>query len=60
MHFEDDPGRLEVTYSCQDGAVEGTRKGFFDVPADPADWPRCTDGNYPKHTFFSANYFVLM
>ena len=39
--FEEDLEQLDVTFTCQDGTVEGAEKGFFDVPEDEEDWPRC-------------------
>lgn len=39
--FEEDSLQEEVTYTCQDGAVKGTKKGFFDVPETEEEWPRC-------------------
>ena len=44
LMFEDDPAQEEQTYACQDGTVSGTKKGFFDVPEEEEDWPRCLQG----------------
>ena len=44
LMFEDDPAQEEQTYTCQDGTVSGTNKGFFDVPEEEEDWPRCLQG----------------
>jgi hypothetical protein len=44
--FEDDPAQLEQTYTCQDGTVPKTTKGFFDVPKLEEDWPKCILGYY--------------
>ena len=44
LMFEDDPAQEEQTYTCQDGTVSGTTKGFFDVPEEEEDWPRCLQG----------------
>ena len=44
MLFEDDPAQVELTYTCQDGTVPDTKKGFFDVPQEEVDWPRCLQG----------------
>ena len=44
LMFEDDSAQEEQTYSCQDGTVKGTKRGFFDVPEDEEDWPRCLRG----------------
>ena len=42
--FEEDPAQEEQTYTCQDGTAPDTTRGFFDVPADEEDWPRCVRG----------------
>ena len=42
--FEEDPAQEEQTYTCQDGTAPDTRRGFFDVPDDEEDWPRCVRG----------------
>ena len=45
-NFEDDPSQLDQAYTCQDGTTAGYEdlRGFFDVPAEEADWPRCLLG----------------
>ena len=44
--FEDDPSQLDVKYTCQDGTNTGheDKRGFFDVPQNEEDWPRCLLG----------------
>ena len=44
--FEDDPSQLDVKYTCQDGTNAGheDKRGFFDVPQNEEDWPRCLLG----------------
>ena len=42
--FEEDPAQEEQTYTCQDGTAPDTTRGFFDVPTDEEDWPRCVRG----------------
>jgi hypothetical protein len=42
--FEENSTQVEVTYTCQDGSVPDTNKGFFDVPGKEKDWPRCLLG----------------
>ena len=44
FYFEEDPSQLEVTYSCQDGTVQDTSRGFFDNPDNEKEWPRCLKG----------------
>ena len=41
--FEEDPGQLDVKFTCQDGKAAGfeEKRGFFDVPDLEVDWPRC-------------------
>lgn len=39
-YFEDDYKRPSVSYTCQ--GESATNKGFFDVPEQEKDWPRCT------------------
>ena len=41
MFFEEDPALVDQYYTCQDGSVTGNLKGFFDVPSEEEDWPRC-------------------
>ena len=43
--FEEDPAQLEQTYTCQDGTAPDTNRGFFDVPVEEDEWPRCLRGN---------------
>ena len=43
--FEEDPAQLEQTYTCQDGTAPDTNRGFFDVPVEEDEWPRCVRGN---------------
>ena len=42
--FEEDPAQLEQTYTCQDGTAPDTNRGFFDVPVEEDEWPRCVRG----------------
>ena len=42
-YFEDDPTQVEVTFTCQDGSG-GTNRGFFDIPEEDKEWPRCLQG----------------
>ena len=46
-YFEDDPAQVDLLYTCQDGSAEEhkDKRGFFDVPQEEADWPRCVLGN---------------
>ena len=43
MQFEEDPAQLDVLYECQDGADGVTPRGYFNVPENPGDWPRCLE-----------------
>ena len=43
--FEEDPAQLEQTYTCQDGTAPDTNRGFFDVPVEEDEWPKCLRGN---------------
>ena len=63
--FEDDPTQVEVTYPCQDGTVPDTKKGFFDMPQEEENWPKCLQGTtldpvhlsnqtVPDYIFFSS------
>ena len=42
-YFEEDPSQVDVKYTCQDGSAEEykDKRGFFDVPEEEGDWPRC-------------------
>ena len=42
--FEEDPAQLEEAYTCQDGTAPDTKRGFFDVPIEEDEWPRCLRG----------------
>ena len=42
--FEEDPDLEEQIYTCQDGTAPDTVRGFFDVPQEEDDWPRCVRG----------------
>ena len=44
FQFEEDPAQEEQVYTCQDGTAPDTVRGFFDVPQDEEDWPRCVRG----------------
>ena len=44
--FEEDPEQLEVTFSCQDGSDKQFSRGFFNVPQDETEWPRCLRGGH--------------
>ena len=41
FYFEEDPAQVDVSYSCQDGTAKDTDRGFFDIPEEEEDWPRC-------------------
>ena len=43
MAFEDDYFQESFKVTCDDGAGQGERRGFFTVP-DYNDWPRCVRG----------------
>ena len=49
--FEEDPAQLEQTYTCQDGTAPDTNRGFFDVPIEEDEWPRCVRGKMKKLYF---------
>ena len=59
-NFEEDPEQLEVTYSCQDGSDKQFSRGFFNVPQDESDWPRCLRGRiwsfHPLLFFFQLHF----
>ena len=55
--FEEDSEQLEVTYSCQDGSDKQFSRGFFNVPQDESDWPRCLRGRISS--FHSLIFFFL-
>ena len=47
--FEEDPAQVDVKYTCQDGTHKDYKdsRGYFDVPVNEEDWPRCLIGvNY--------------
>ena len=44
LMFDHDPYQKHVVYSCQDGYVTGTTRGFFNTPNNDADWPFCIEG----------------
>ena len=57
MMFEEDPEQLEVTYSCQDGSDKQFSRGFFNVPLDESEWPRCLRGGILLSIFVNTNFF---
>ena len=46
--FENDPAQEDVKYTCQDGSHEdhAEKRGFFDIPENEEEWPRCLLGIY--------------
>ena len=44
--FEEDPTQVDVKYTCQDGTHRDYKdsRGYFDVPVNEEDWPRCLIG----------------
>ena len=55
FQFEEDPAQEEQVYSCQDGTAPETVRGFFDVPQEEDEWPRCVRG---KRYFTLSTKFV--
>ena len=45
--FEEDPAQEQQIYTCQDGTAPDTERGFFDVPDEEEEWPRCVKGKEP-------------
>ena len=45
-YFEEDPSQIDVKYTCQDGTNPDhkDKRGFFDVPENEDEWPRCMLG----------------
>ena len=56
FQFEEDPAQEEQVYTCQDGTAPDTVRGFFNVPQEEEEWPRCVRGRR-FFTFVSSVFF---
>ena len=58
MMFEEDPEIPFVEYTCQNGSLPGTDRGYFQIPAED-DWPRCVEGKYLVPTIVLFSNFLM-